>query len=83
MSAGVVQLLNTGQLPHDFWDWDTSAGFSWGGDDEDEGAEPEGAESGADTGTHIHLIKQLIGQRWRAESSRMRNRHCTRRYCAA
>lgn len=30
--AGVVQLLSTGQLQSDFWDWDYSAGFSWGPD---------------------------------------------------
>lgn len=46
MGVGVVQLLNTGHLPHDFWDWDTSAGFSWGGndEDEDEGAQPKADE---------------------------------------
>ena len=38
--AGVVQLLNSGHLPHDFWDWDFSAGFSWGPDAEEEEAQP-------------------------------------------
>lgn len=56
MCAGVVQLLSSGQLPHDFWDWDTSAGFSWGGDDGDEGAEPEAAEPVVDAGTHYRLV---------------------------
>lgn len=42
--AGVVQLLNTGQLQSDFWDWDYSAGFSWGpdaGEEEAAAAEPQ------------------------------------------
>ena len=47
----MVHLLGSGHLPHDFWDWDTSAGFSWGGDDEaEEGAEPQAAESEAASG---------------------------------
>lgn len=40
LCAGVVQLLNSGHLPHDFWDWDFCAGFSWGPDAEEEEAQP-------------------------------------------
>jgi len=44
--AGVVQLLNSGHLPHDFWDWDFSAGFSWGLDADEEEAQPAEAAAG-------------------------------------
>jgi len=44
--AGVVQLLNSGHLPHDFWDWDFSAGFSWGPDADEEEAQPAEAAAG-------------------------------------
>lgn len=44
--AGVVQLLNSGHLPHDYWDWDFSAGFSWGPDAEEEEAQPAKAQLG-------------------------------------
>ena len=45
-----MQLYNTGRLPHDFWDWDTSAGFSWGGGDEDAGAAAEADQQQAEAG---------------------------------
>lgn len=44
--AGVVQLLNSGHLPHNFWDWDFSAGFSWGPDAEEEEAQPANDAAG-------------------------------------
>ncbi len=44
--AGVVQLLNSGRLPRDFWDWEFSAGFSWGPDAEEEEAQLADADSG-------------------------------------
>ena len=44
--AGVVQLLNAGHLPHDFWAWDFSAGFSWGPDADEEEAQPAEAAAG-------------------------------------
>ena len=44
--AGVVQLLNSGHLPHDFWDWDFSAGFSWGPDADEEEVQPAEAAAG-------------------------------------
>ena len=49
-TAGVVQLYNTGHSPHDFWEWDTSAGFSWVGGDEDAGAPAEADQQQAEAG---------------------------------
>ncbi len=48
--AGVVQLLNSGHLPHDFWDWDFSAGFSWGPDADEAEAQPAEAAAGKHRG---------------------------------
>ena len=53
----MVQLLNSGQLPRDFWDWDFSAGFSWGPDAEEEG---EAAAAAGQSAAPKHTINQLM-----------------------
>ncbi|DBA96565.1 TPA: hypothetical protein ACH3X1_015434 [Trebouxia sp. C0004] len=56
-TPGVVQLLNSGHLPHDFWDWDFSAGFSWGPDADEAEAQP--AETAADGVEPMAASQQL------------------------
>ena len=54
--AGAIELLQTGRLPADFWDWAYGAGFSFDRDEADEGDQPAfagprsncGAKSGSD-----------------------------------
>ncbi|KAL0032363.1 hypothetical protein WJX79_007177 [Trebouxia sp. C0005] len=64
---GVVQLLNSGHLPHDFWDWDFSAGFSWGPDADEEEAHP--AEAAADGVEPMAASQQLAETEAAAGSS--------------
>jgi 2',5'-phosphodiesterase len=54
---GVIELLQTGRLAADHWDWKMGAAFKWGKDEEDYAAEQQQQQQEAE-GVHHHQQQQ-------------------------